>query len=209
MTWINSPTYDIQRPTGQCAVTGRSLEPGETYVAALVEEDLTESAQDEPVGVAVSEPHTGRVAKTEKAGTTKGRGPGFKRVDICLEAWNEGHRPDRLFSHWRSTVPQPHDKKKLFVDDQVLMDLLVRLGDSDQPERLSFRFVLALILMRKKLVRYDGIENRLGNDGQLRQWWILTAKGGQQPIDVLNPKLDDQQIQQVTQQLGQILEAEL
>ena len=67
---------------------------------------------------------------------------------------------NRLFSHWESTVPQPNEKKKIFVDDAVLMNLLVRLADTDQPQRLAFRFVLALILMRKKLLRYEGAQKR-------------------------------------------------
>ena len=34
-------------------------------------------------------------------------------------------------------------------------------ADADAPDRLAFRFVLALILMRKKMVRYDRTELRI------------------------------------------------
>jgi len=209
MTQFNAPTYDIARPTGQCAFTGRPLASGEHYISALVEAPLDETP------------------------ATSSNILGFKRLDISSEAWAEGNRPEHLFSFWKSVVPQPNQKKKLFVDDGVLMDLLRRLADAGQQQRLAFRFVLALVLMRKKLLRYDGTQKR--NDTVTieatesapsttqvveREWWIMTPKldvtKGQfgkwnedERIEVLDPRLDEAQIQQVTGQLNEILNAEL
>jgi len=188
MSWLNTPAYDIQRPTGHCAITGRPLEPGETYIATLVEVDQEPGQNDDA---------DGRVWA------------GLRRVDVALEAWEQNHRPDRLFSHWRSTVPLPNQKKKVFVDDEVLMDLLMRLGGNDQGDRVPFRFVLALVLMRKKLLRYDRSQKQVNASGQEEEWWQMTPKGSDQTIGVLNPQIRDEQIQQVTEQLGQILDTEL
>jgi len=197
MSWMNAPTYDIERLTGQCAITGQALSPGEQYIAALVEIDPT--ASDAPAD------NAGKQATAQNAG--------LKRIDISIEAWLQGHRPERLFSHWQSTVPQPNEKKKMFVDDAVLMNLLLRLADTDQPQRLAFRFVLTLILMRKKLLRYEGAQKRNDTTGQPQEWWTVTPKRGlgvdEEPIEILNPQINDEQIQQVTEQLGQILESEL
>jgi hypothetical protein len=195
MTQFNAPAYDIERPTGQCAFTGKQLQPGDPYVAALVELD----------------PNT--VPTPTKPGAVAAN-LGFKRLDISIEAWNEGKRPDRLFSYWRSTVRAANEKKKLFVDDEVLMNLFRRLADTDQPQRLAFRFVLTLILMRKRLLKYEGTEKRASQDasgagGGGQEWWKVIAKGDPEPMLVLNPQLDETQIQQVTEQLGEILEAEL
>jgi hypothetical protein len=210
MTQFNAPTYDIERPSGQCVFTGRALQPGEPYVAALVEFDPPPPPPD------------GKPAKGDKATTNPGAGArnaaaaglGMKRLDISIEAWTEGRRPERLFSHWRSTVPQPNQKRKMFVDDEVLMNLFRRLADADQPERLAFRFVLGLILMRKKLLRYDGpVRRQVGE--QMQEWWKLSPKNANapgyepEPLELLDPHLDDQKIQQVTAQLSEILEAEL
>lgn len=192
MSQFNSPTYDIQRPTGQCAVTGHPLKPGEPYIALLVEYDPA------------AEPS----APEAKSAAT---GLGMRRLDISLEAWNQGHRPERLFGFWRSTFPEPNQKKKLFVDNEVLMSLFRRLGDTDQPDRLAFRFVLGLILMRKRLLRYDGVVRKPSNvaDAPPVEFWLVTPKGDDQPLEVVNPQLDDDKIQQVTTQLSEILEAEL
>lgn len=192
MNWLNTPTYAIERSSGRCAITGNPLTPGEPYIAALVEDDpaATEATAAEPAQ------DTG----------------GLRRVDVSLSAWEQGHRPQKLFSYWRSTVPHPQQKKKLFVDDEVLVNLLQRLADADEPQRLAFRFVLALILMRKKLLRYDTSENRTDEAGQRQEWWTMTLRGAgvaDTPVELLNPQMNDEQIRQVTEQLGQILEAEL
>lgn len=200
MSQFNASTYDVQRPTGQCAFTGRTLEPEETYIATLIDDT------DE-----------------------------LRRLDISTEQWEQGKRPDNLLAFWKATVPNPEAPKKLFVDDQVLMNLLERLEDAHQPQRVAFRFVLALILMRKKLLRYDKVERESADpdaapspDGENASseaastvdWWILTPKvdlgkgplgkwDEQRRIRVRDPQLDETQIREVTDQLGQILAAEL
>lgn len=196
MSQFNAPTYEIPRTSGVCASTGRTLEPGEAYFAALIDVPPAE----------------------REAGDA-----GFRRIDVSVEAWEGGYRPEHLFSFWKSVVPQPNAKKKLFVDDAVLLNLLRRLADTTDPQRLAFRYVLALILMRKKLLRYDGSTTRTASvDGQEveQAWWLLTPKldvtkghfgkwNEEETLEVLDPRLGEAQIEQVTQQLGEILEAEL
>lgn len=198
MSQFNAPSYEIPRASGVCASTGRELAPGEAYYAALVEISDAE----------------------RQAAEQRGEAPnplGVKRLDYSAAAWESGDRPgdEAVFCHWKSTVPQPEEKKKLFVDNAVLMNLLERLAEAAQEDKLAFRYVIALILMRKKLLRYDGAEKR--SDGE---WWMLTPKldlskgplGKWHPdvtYRVLDPKLDEAKIEQVTVQLGQILETDL
>jgi len=215
MTYLNAPAYDIERPTGHCAFTGRELEPGEAYMATLVE-------VDEPEG-----DDRGGAPRSAAAAL------GLKRLDVSMDQWKSNHRPERLFGYWKSTIAEPNKKKKLFIDDDVLLNLLRRLGDSEEPQRIAFRFVLALVLMRRKMVRYDRTDLRApaagrgGSDAEQsdpgsksESWWILTPKldpskgplgkwKEDEQIDVFDPHLDESQIQQVTEQLSEILEAEL
>ena len=187
MTAFNAPTYDIERPTGVCAFTGRTLEVGESYVATLVELDPADPGTRQSGAAAL----------------------GMKRLDVSLPAWQAGQRPPRLFCHWKSTVPQPNQKRRLFVDDEVLMSLFLRLGEVDDPQKLAFRFVLGLILMRKKRLRYDGDLKQPGTDGRDREVWLMVPRGQEQPVEMLNPQMDEDKISQVTAQLGEILQAEL
>jgi len=186
MSSFQSSGYQIERPSGQCAATGRTLEPGETFVATLVEDEQG----------------------------------GLCRRDYSLEAWDRGEQPNECFGFWRTTVPEPTQKRKPFVDDEVLMNLLRRLEDAEEPQRVAFRFVLMLILMRKKLLRYDRTEREPREGGGEREWWVLTPKADlskgplgkwsdSETIRVLDPHLDEAGIEQVTEQLGEILNAEL
>lgn len=188
MSQFNSFSYDVQRPTGLCAFTGRSFDPGESYMATLVE-----------VSPAENEPQT--------------TAAGLKRIDVALTTWEQGQRPADLYCYWRATVALPDDKKKLFVDDDVLMNLFERLVDAEQPDRQAFRFVLALILMRKRLLKYSSTEKRPDAQGNEQEWWRMSGKSiaGAEPeaYEVLNPGLDEQRLAQVTEQLGEILETEL
>lgn len=193
MSQFNTPTYDVQRPTGQCAFTGRQLQPGESYIATLVELSDEQLAESEDIASASL---------------------GMKRLDVSMDAWQQGQRPDNLFSFWKTTVPEPNQKKKLFVDDEVLMSLFRRLDDTSDEQKLCFRFVLGLILMRKKLLRYEGSEKRPNQGEQgaepiVEEWWRMQPRGGGEPMLLLNPHMNEQRIQQVTEQLGQVLEAEL
>lgn len=195
MTQFNAPTYDVQKPTGRCAFSGRELKPGEPYMASLAEMPLqppTEETGARPAPAAAA--------------------LGLQRVDVSLEAWKDGFRPGGLFCYWRSTVPEPNQKRRLFVDDQVLLNLFHRLEGATEEARLSFRFVLALILMRKKILKYESSEQRPDGRGGQQEWWIMSAKTGDwqaQRCEVLNPRLDEAKIGQVTQQLGEILEGEV
>lgn len=251
MSQLNTSSYPIEKPTGQCAITGQALEPGQEYVATLVEVEEADLAkgQSMPPG-------------------------GLKRLDVAMAAWNDGARPARLFSHWKSVVPEPNQKKKLLVDDAVLVNLFLRLEDTDDADRLAFRFVLGLILMRKRLLRYestvqksaakapagtgdskgpsqahdadapgpvsdasqgsasgDADASSQGSDtkpastsdstdqghdagGAITQrWWQVSVKapgsGQWQEAQMLDPDLDEHGIANVTEHLGEILEAEL
>ena len=184
-----APSFDIERPSGVCGLTGRVFEPDEVYVATLVEVD--EPIADQPGAI-----------KTL-----------LRRLDISLNAWQKGQRPPRLFCHWQAHQPTPEAKKRLLVDDDVLMNLHQRLEGTDDEQRLAFRFVLTLILMRKKLMHYESSMR----DESGKEWWTVAPKSRykREPEEdaprftVLNPRLDDAGIEQVTQQLGEILQGEL
>ncbi|MEM7624698.1 MAG: hypothetical protein AAF333_03615 [Planctomycetota bacterium] len=196
MSQFSPSNYEVSKASGVCAATGEPLEPGRDCYSALVDIPADEREANDQLGM--------------------------RRVDVSAAAWEDGHRPAHLFSFWKTTVPEPNDKKKMFVDDAVLLNLLRRLEDATEPQRLAFRYVVALILMRKKLLRYDGSETRDDpeGDGPVQEWWNFTPKkdvskghfgkwAEDETLSVLDPRLDESQIEQVTSQLGEILEAEL
>jgi hypothetical protein len=128
---------------------------------------------------------------------------GLERLDICLENWEGFDRAD-LLGFWQTTMPQGDEKKKLFVDDEVLCTLFERLSEATEPAKVNFRFVLGLILMRKRLIIYEGSRQQAGRD-----LWVIRMKGREQTLDLVDPKLGEQEMTEVSGQLGQILNEEL
>jgi len=167
--------FSIPRTTSRCAKTGEPLEPGQTMVVVLLERDGDEE---------------------------------LDRLDYSLDAWESGTRPEderKVFATWRTQVPEPGKKQDPLISADGLVDLFEQLGGTDDPRRLAFRYVLTLMLMRKRLLNYVGTE-----DGQL----LVLPKGaeeGTEPTRVHDPQaageLDEEALMQLAEQVEQVLES--
>ena len=128
---------------------------------------------------------------------------GFERQDICMNCWAGFDKTD-LVGFWKTHMPKAEQKRKLFVDDEVLGQLFERLAGATEPAKLNFRFVLGLILMRKRLIVYETRRMEA-----TREIWQVRFRGKEEQMDLLNPRLDESQVQEVSNQLGEILSEEL
>lgn len=126
---------------------------------------------------------------------------GLVRTDFSIDYWNEA-KP-AVFCFWKTKMPNPEVKKKLLVDDEMLMTFFDRLADETDPEKLNFRFVLTLILMRKRKLKYDACKMEDGNE-----IWTLKVTAQDRTADVLNPHLTEDQIESLSAQMGQILQTD-
>ena len=145
-------------------------------------------------------------AGQEFVATLKETAEDFLREDYCAACFpGEAAMGGDILGVWRSHVPQPTEKKKLFVDNDLLVNFFQRLEDTQEPTKICFRFVVALVLMRKKLLMYDGRE-KLPDGGEI---WKTHLKGSDQAMKVIDPKMDEEKIAQTSQHLGEILEGEL
>ena len=143
-------------------------------------------------------------AGTEYYATLVEGDEGMERMDYSIEYWQE-HKP-AVFCFWKTKMVAAEDKKKknLFVDDDMLMTFFERLSEETDPEKISFRFVLMLVLMRKRILKYksstteDGVEK-----------WLLRVTGQDREAQVVDPKLTEDKIEQLTAQMGVILQVDL
>ncbi len=126
---------------------------------------------------------------------------GFERKDFSIEYWDQ-NKPE-VYSFWKTIIPQPNEKKKLFVDDSVLINFFERLAQETDQLKVNFRFVLALILMRKRKLKY---EDTLRQDN--KEIWVMRFVRETDTHKVENPQLNDEQIEQVSQELSAILHGE-
>jgi len=126
---------------------------------------------------------------------------GFERRDFSADYWNE-HKP-QVYCFWKTKMPNPEQKKKIFVNDEILMAFFERLAQETDVEKINFRFVLTLILMRKRRLKYDGCRNEDG-----REIWTLRVTGQDRMVEAVNPHLTEDQIESLSAQMGQILQAD-
>lgn len=173
---IAGSTYPVSRSSGTCAATGTPFAAGERYVAVLA----------------------------ERAGEADGS---LERLDFSQAAWESGARPAppaRVFAAWRAAYQENPPSRQPLLGDDELIDLFEQLGEADQPRQIAFRYVLALLLVRRRLLRVTGSRPRTAEaPGAL----LVLPKGVTegQPIAVIDPGLDDASIAEVIEQLGQVL----
>jgi len=80
-------------------------------------------------------------------------GEGFRREDMCEDAWSNRNDNIEPFSFWRSKYepPAPPSPEALPRDDAE--GLLRRLIAENDPAHLNVRYILALMLERKRVIR--------------------------------------------------------
>jgi hypothetical protein len=127
---------------------------------------------------------------------------GFERRDFSVDYWLE-NKPE-VYCFWKTKMVDPAHKKKLFIDDEMLMSFFERLGEETDKEKVNFRFVLTLVLMRKRKLKYlsDAIR-----DG--REIWHMRVAGQGREVTVVNPHLSEDQIEELSEHMGQIMQVDI
>jgi len=75
------------------------------------------------------------------------------RKDFSAEAWNGA--PDGAFGWWKSRIPEPTAKKIKLAPNEVLLELFDQLAA--QPDQTDLRYVLALLLVRRRVLRVEEV----------------------------------------------------
>lgn len=76
---------------------------------------------------------------------------GFSRRDVSLEAWEREVAERKPFSFWKTTYePPPVEEKPEIAPKESAQQLLQRLIEEDDPKTENARYILALMLERKR-----------------------------------------------------------
>lgn len=169
-------TYELGRFSGECAKSHAPILAQQEFVAALVDA-LDEEAR-----------------------------PILKRLDFAAAVWDEGTRPDGLVCFWRSIAPEPGEKRQMFVDDETLLEMVQRMEEETDSRRRAFRWILALVLLRRKMLKLDGIVH----EGET-EYWAFRPRGSDPtstPIRIPNPGIREEEMRELADQLGDIIRAD-
>jgi hypothetical protein len=77
------------------------------------------------------------------------------RKDFSADAWNGA--PDGALGWWKSRIPEPTAKKIKLAPNEVLLELFDQLAD--QPGQIDLRYVLALLLVRRRVLRVEEVSS--------------------------------------------------
>lgn len=116
------------------------------------------------------------------------------RQDFSGEAW-QGPPPEAI-GHWRCQIAESTDAGRPKLDADSLFDYFLQLSDSPNIVQQQYRYVLALLLLRKRrLVLEEVVEF---DD---RPTMRLVGSAGEGPFDVPEEELNEEQIDRLQQQL--------
>jgi hypothetical protein len=87
-------------------------------------------------------------------------GTRVKRLDYCLESWDQP--PDDAIAWWKSQLPGGDGQRAVWAPHDVMLDYLQRLeGDESNAD---LRYVLALLMVRRRILRLEQTENEGGSE---------------------------------------------
>jgi hypothetical protein len=123
----------------------------------------------------------------------------FVRTDYAADAW--AGPPAGAIAYWAGKVPAADKPRKPVVNDELLLDCFARLKESTEPDGLNFRYVAALLLMRRKRFKFEDVfRDEAGHDVLL----LRDARGGT-VHQVVDPRLSDEQVSAVQAEVFRVL----
>jgi hypothetical protein len=79
------------------------------------------------------------------------QGADIVRKDFSSTSWSGP--PTEAFGWWKSRIPEPNAKRIKLAPNEVLVELFEQLAD--RPDSEDMRYVLALLLVRRRVFRLD------------------------------------------------------
>ena len=123
----------------------------------------------------------------------------FVRKDYSEGAWS-GPIPGAV-AFWAGRIPSARSPRKPIFNDKLLLDCFDHLTGATEPNRLQFRYVVALLLLRRKKLKFEDAQRKPDGSDAL----ILRDGRTNQRLEVIDPKLTEEQIAAVQDEVFQVL----
>jgi hypothetical protein len=120
------------------------------------------------------------------------------RRDFSVESWQGP--PEGAFSFWTGVVTADSGRQKPRFDDELLEDCFLRLEGQTEPSKRNFRYVIALLLMRRKRFKFETSSVADGVETMVLRCLRTGARH-----EVINPRFSEEEMLQVQQEVFQVL----
>lgn len=123
----------------------------------------------------------------------------FVRKDYAADAWQGA--PEGAIAHWSGRIPFTGSAKKPTLDDDRLFECFEHLAEAGDPAKRNFRYVTALLLMRRKKLKFEDVRtNPQGMDVLI----VKDARNGRR-YEVIDPKLSELEAEAVQEEVMKVL----
>ncbi len=122
----------------------------------------------------------------------------FLRHDYSPEAWQGP--PANAFGFWLGRIPLEDEARKPRIDDDLLLDCFQRLSGETEPGRVNFRYIVALLLMRRKRLKFEEARAEAG-----REVLVLRCVRTRALHEVVNPGLAEEELAAVQEEVFKVL----
>lgn len=123
---------------------------------------------------------------------------GYERRDYALDSAPEILKLE--IARWRTIRRAPSQPSPHAIDRVAIFDFFKKLSEPDSPHQVQFRFVLALLLWRKKALHFELSEPR--ENGEC---WHFSVPKSEECFEVYRPELDDEDVERLSAQLESLL----
>jgi hypothetical protein len=206
--------YQFEKRSPRCSACGREFAVGEEYHSSLTLEVVEGAGAAEDPGTAAEGAPDSAPPEAEPASAETGpaspdcrlreSGLPFSRQDFCDSCW-DAERAGEYFSCWRASVPDRDQEDRPLakrIDAQTIYDMFRRLEGHAEPAQQKFRFILALMLMRKKRLKFTGVV-----DSPHGEHLVLEDRDEGVTHKVLDPGLAEEEIDSLRGQIDRLLGA--
>jgi len=123
---------------------------------------------------------------------------GYQRRDYCCSCEPAVEPPP--LATWLTRRPEPPTPKHPTFNVETVLHLFEQLEQPQSAEQAQLRFVLALLLWRRKVLRLEGTEAT-----EAGEVWRFAARGAKRTYEVLRTEVDEQRAETLGEQIAQLV----
>jgi hypothetical protein len=124
-------------------------------------------------------------------------GAELNRYDYCVDAWQGP--PEKAVGWWKSQMPDPAAKRLHWAPNDVMLHFFEQLDS--QPEKQDMRYVLALLLVRRRVMRLEEEEH----DDEGREVLVLYCPRREATYRIPAVVPDQARIDEIQEELAKLL----
>src|SRR5262245_64735204 len=122
----------------------------------------------------------------------------FVRKDYAADAWPGS--PPGAVAWWAGGIPEAGRPAKPTINEELLVDCFGHLAGTTDPARQRFRYVVALLLMRRKRFKFDDARKR--DDAETLV--VRDARSGRKH-EIVDPQLTEPEMDAVRDEVFRVL----